>query len=105
MTDELDLDAIEARAAVATSGLWWTGMHDGFSYVVEGPESDSHPVAQRLIRPDAEFIAHARTDVPALLAEVRRLRAALAGKPVADREAVLSDTPTREPSLRFRELW
>lgn len=36
--------------------------------------------------PDAEFIAAARTDVPALLAEVQRLRGEL-----AEAEAVVSD--------------
>jgi len=63
-----DRAAIKARAETATEGPWWTGMHDGFSYTVEGPNTDSHPVAQRLIRSDAEFIAHAREDIPALLA-------------------------------------
>lgn len=69
--EALDLDAIQKRADAATAGSWWTGMKDGFSYTVEGPEADSHPVAQRLIRPDAEFIVHAREDVPALVAALR----------------------------------
>ena len=50
MTD-LDLDAIEARADAATDGPW---------------------VVKLL---DAEFIAHARTDVPALVAALREARA------------------------------
>ena len=45
MTD-LDLEAIKARAEAANGGPW----------------------------KDAEFVAHARTDVPALIAEVKRLR-------------------------------
>lgn len=79
-TERLDLSAIKARVEAASLGPWqWEactedgminevgevlsagGMHtEGFVYV-----SDS----------DADFIAHARTDVPALLAEVERLRA------------------------------
>jgi len=50
MTD-LDLDAIQARADAATGGPW-----------------KSLP----------EFIAHARTDIPALIAEVKALRGKVA---------------------------
>jgi replication-associated recombination protein RarA len=59
----IDRDELRAKAEAATPGPWWTGMHDGFSHTVEGPEADSHPVAQRLIRPDAEYIAAASPDV------------------------------------------
>lgn len=38
-----------------------------------------------ITHPDAEFIAHAREDVPALVAEVRRLRAQLAAEQSAHR--------------------
>lgn len=55
MGDELDLDVIEARAAAAVPG--W-----------------SRPGWSRRAYADAAFIAHARTDIPALVAEVRRLR-------------------------------
>ena len=92
MTD-LDLDAVEARAAAAKRGPW----------VVETPESvyghdggpdwidlrwvsdedtvgdDDPPWLGPMLVTDAEFIAHARTDVPALVAEVRRLRVLLDG--------------------------
>ena len=67
------LSEIQARLNAATEGPWWTGMHDGFSYTVEGPEADSHPVAQRLINDDATFIAHAPADIAFLLSEVSRL--------------------------------
>lgn len=89
--ESLDLEAIEARANAATEGPW---------------EADNTEVMQHWSRPepwqpiatnevacmaycyggsargieneaDAEFIAHAREDVPALIAEVRRLRAAV----------------------------
>lgn len=96
MTDE-ELGAIEARAGAATPGPWgyygdthpaWAAGHAG-SYVY----SRSAPVKVcQLADPwqhnpnkaiDAAFIASARADVPALVAEVRRLHAV--------REAVLRE--------------
>jgi hypothetical protein len=82
MTDRVDLEAIEARAASATRGPW-TQRHRDIG--VEGPNylqtlawtarlADEGTVGVRSVA-DAEFIAHARTDVPALVAEVRALRA------------------------------
>jgi hypothetical protein len=80
-----ELDAIEARAREARPGPW------GFELAVD-PIANDHPWVQ-LIAPGGEviagdipheeterdfaFIAHARTDIPALIAEVRRLREAL----------------------------
>ena len=88
-----DLDAIRARADAATPGPWrtWNDGHVGSPTVHIGggvmPTPGSDP-AQRM--PDAEFIAHARTDIPALLAalaaahaETERLRRAVADQ--ADR--------------------
>jgi len=83
MTDPtLDLDAIEARATEATPGPWRPIIYgesdfDGPGrYVSFGPDatciSDSTSMDSD---EDAVFIAAARTDVPALVAEVRRLRA------------------------------
>lgn len=90
---DLDLDAIEARANAATDGPWlgydersdlreenpdvnpmWVVAHmepDGVNWVrdiadIGGGEQDEA---------DAEFIAHARTDVPALVAALREARA------------------------------
>ena len=92
----LDLDAIEARANAATDGPWlgydersdlreenpdvnpmWVVAHmepDGVNWVrdiadIGGGEQDEA---------DAEFIAHARTDVPALVAALREARAKVA---------------------------
>lgn len=68
-----DLDAIEARANAATRGPW-TGEFM--------PEHGDAPIVYaefnyELIYKthDRDFINAARTDVPALVAEVRRLRA------------------------------
>jgi hypothetical protein len=84
MTDatELDIDAIRARVEAATDGPWRfsnttdtrgrkgefraPSPHNGFMLV--GPWTNNA---------DAEFIAHARTDLPAALDEITRLRAAL----------------------------
>jgi hypothetical protein len=94
MTTPLDLDQIEARAAAAPGGYWvplhtriwlpWTGPDD------TGPVS-AHDTGRYITVEDGDwhgttapppglwaFIAAARDDVPALCAEVRRLRAALA---------------------------
>lgn len=69
----LNLDAIEARVAAATDGPWKHGGNDG---LVWGPRIGD-PVSGSTEPEDADFIAAARTDVPALVAEVRQLRAAL----------------------------
>ena len=73
----IDLDAIEARASVATEPPW-KHLDDE----IVGPEIPDMP---RGFRPydtiamadeltDREFIAHARTDIPTLIAEIRRLQ-------------------------------
>jgi hypothetical protein len=82
---ESELAAIEARAAKATEGPW-VNMPDGpfwgeiktarlegeggWSTIAEMPEADDREA-------DFDFIAAAREDVPALVAEIRRLRTAL----------------------------
>ncbi len=95
-----DLEAIRARAEAATPGPWWYDQDErmwrlhGVQFVIP-PQG---PVAQQVIgrqilkapkkgtpyaeywpsAPDAEFIAHARTDVDVLLQELDRLQARLA---------------------------
>lgn len=71
-----DLDAIEAREKAASPGPWLvSGWQDpdefwfGDGYYEGGPA-----VLGSNGEADAEFIGHARADVPALVAEVRRLR-------------------------------
>lgn len=66
----LDLDAIEARAGAATEGPWEIiGGNEWLTGVEVGIGS---PCGIQIA--DAEFIAAARTDVPALVAEAIRLR-------------------------------
>lgn len=87
---ELDPDAIRARADAATEGPWVVhtagtgirghlGQPDNPYAWVRGPSG--LPIAERHnggTVADMEFAAAARTDVPALLDEVERLRAAVA---------------------------
>ena len=83
MTDA-DLDAIEQRTNAATEGPWFQDSDnpglvwgeqrsDGDGYWSLFASETGHDATAE--PQDAEFIAHARSDVPALLAEVRRLRA------------------------------
>jgi len=76
------LAAIEARSNAATEGPWAV---DELGNVEDVPELDLHrfdimpqTIARTELRKeDGEFIAHARTDVPALLALVREQQAKL----------------------------
>ena len=72
------LDDIKARAAAATGGPWRVQL-DGFDY---GPWDEVYVDNARgqcpctpCGVPNAEFIAHARTDVPALVAAVEAVLA------------------------------
>jgi len=99
MAEPLDLDVIEARADAATAGPWWWdedefmwrlhGVHGTISgndwipeqvlnhQIAKAPKQGTSYAEYWPERADADFIAAARTDVPALVAEVRRLRMAL----------------------------
>jgi hypothetical protein len=80
----LDLDAIEARVAAATFAPWYAhthtiGGHLGY-WVSHTPGQCVALInGPAVMMPDtaanAEFIAHARTDVPALVERVRALEA------------------------------
>ncbi len=87
MTDD-ELNEIEARVDAASDGPWYADKHSVF-VKLEDDESLSEYDRERhremndeeAIYEDqhssphnAEFITHAREDVPALVAEVRRLR-------------------------------
>lgn len=83
MTND-ELQAIKARAEAATPGPWTTGagkINGETRELVIAPNDDvivaiayggfGNPVDRTT--EDRTFIAHARTDVPALIAEVERL--------------------------------
>ena len=97
--DRTRLDAIRARCEAATPGEW--------TAVWRGNTVKSHAVITKIfgqsitggISPrtgNAEFIAHARTDVPDLLAEIERLTAELAATE-SDRDVL------REEIQRWRD--
>ena len=78
------LNEIEARANAATEGPWTPDEYtevdpDGFyelsRVIAPDPDGDDRcaigVVHTGILRPDADFIAHARTDVPALVAALR----------------------------------
>ena len=79
-----ELKAIKRRTKKATPGPWTVGEHHG----VDFPEAVLYDIAcntnditdEIYLKEDADFIAHARTDVPALVEEVKRLQLALALK-------------------------
>lgn len=80
MTDE-ELAEIAARADAAAVGPWHSSKHDDFYGIVrDGQRPRCIAVLSNLatemsqLALDAEFIAHARDDVPKLVAEVQRLR-------------------------------
>lgn len=80
MTDT-ELTVIERRAQAAMPGPWHLaiccdeyGGVDGRSNIEVGAIDVADDVADN----DADFIAHAREDTPALIAEIRRLRQGLA---------------------------
>ncbi|MDP9351701.1 MAG: hypothetical protein M3P51_09205 [Chloroflexota bacterium] len=81
----VDLEAIKARCKAATPGPWWAtcrDVSDDFArddsflgFEVHGPPPAYRGQLER--GADALFIANARTDVPALVAEVERLQTCL----------------------------
>ena len=68
------LEAIRKRVVAATAGPWIPFYgYDGEAVVV-APTNEHGEIATDMYDNDAEFIAHASEDIPALLAEVERLR-------------------------------
>lgn len=79
------LDDIERDASEATPGPWIPVGNEKDGCVVDGPPHDFDGFFREL---DTRFIAAARTDVPEMAAEIRRLRALI------DRiRAVLAEEP------------
>lgn len=95
---EIDIEAIRQRAEAATPGPWWDdsdencwrlhGVHGRIPVTLGGVTIDQVMNHQIIKAPkrntpyaeywpneaDAAFIRHAREDIPALLAEINRLR-------------------------------
>lgn len=68
----IDLEAIEARLKAATPGPWINRPEKSFNV-----QSVNKNIASCFRTENADFIAHSREDIPALLAEVERLNAEL----------------------------
>lgn len=95
---DLDIDAIEQRANAATEGPWvpvkldresdWRDIQtlDGESVAAGGLVGEGDGYGCACSPTDAEFISHARTDIPELVARVRELEAALRALQVAANE-------------------
>ena len=99
---EQELQAIEERASKATPGAWIVeaGEYSGRDWMIGSVamflgascwDDKCYTVTTNQVhaselegdaKTDAEFIAYAREDVPALIAEVKRLRAKLDAMPV-----------------------
>ena len=99
-----ELEAMQARADAATPGPWTVhndARFDPDHYTISSPgncpeldiratEYVEHPFYGPQGKADADFIAAARADVPALLAEVRALQQELADIWTAMQEAGLA---------------
>jgi len=89
MSEPIDLDDIEARAEAATPGPWNWEVHLNdteidfapgeqafyWTWEVGGENAELGGAEFEDPAPNVAFIAHARTDVPALIARVRELEA------------------------------
>jgi hypothetical protein len=77
LTDR-QLAAMQARESAATPPPWnAVDATDGFVALVRTDGADARTLARVAVAADGEFMARARADMPALLAEVTRLRTEL----------------------------
>ncbi len=83
--DDLNVEEIEARCEAATPGPWRISrLRDGGDLVMQATDDAARNPIGVVVDcsdpygfngdPDAAFIAAAREDVPALIAEIRKLR-------------------------------
>ena len=75
---EIDLFAIQARCDHASRGPWKSFIEgrdhgSGSSFIRTGETQGTDIELSGATETDQDFIAHARQDIPALLAEIRRL--------------------------------
>jgi hypothetical protein len=111
LTDQ-QLDDYDRLAQAATPGPWCTDaweIYQGAEYqpglsmwIGETCRGTSSPVQDRT---DAEFVAHARTAMPALVAEVRRLRTVVAAareQGITDAAALLDEVGEKNAAYLLR---
>jgi hypothetical protein len=76
----IDLQEIESRCLSATSGPWESYIVGRDTEAGLNCISTGHARLLEILggsEADQDFIAHAREDIPVLIAEIRRLRASL----------------------------
>ena len=74
LTNE-ELTQIKERAEKATRGKWsFVPIDDSLEYFIVGEDGNEAVASEVFMINDAAFIAHAREDIPKLLAEVESLR-------------------------------
>lgn len=73
---KLEIEAIRERAEKASKGDWYY-IDFGFNDFTISSEYTEREVARTFSEDDADFIAHAREDIPKLLAEIERMRAGI----------------------------
>ena len=110
MSGEIDYDRIERRCEAASPAPW--GNQGRTVVTADGTYPADHtslrpaPSAEKRLHADREFIAHARQDLPALLARCRELEAARAEANYLRewRDDAVRSCAERKCSLRDREL-
>jgi hypothetical protein len=122
--ERLDLEAIKKRLALATPGPWYRigpPWNDGQPWINAGSQDphrkrficdlddmsdwgdDDESTQGRSITGDADFVAGARSDIPALVAEVERLTNRLRGYEFLDEDAALEEDEPEKIDLVQRE--
>lgn len=71
MLTPTEINKMEVRANAATAGPWRIGHINAFEHA--DIDCEDGTIAQVQSRRDQAFIASARTDIPRLIAEIRRL--------------------------------
>jgi len=119
MTDQPDIEAIAARAAAATPGPWVVRERlrgkgaQTFGHVIILEDRSGYPGAVlegMRANTDADFIAHAREDIPALIerlqavkAEAEELTDSLIAVNQQHAEAIIERDRWREDAERLAE--
>jgi hypothetical protein len=110
MLTQAELAAIEARLRAATPGPWYASNalneYAPFCDIVAQDANESwvcekYSILDGIKTEDCEFIAHARADIPALLAHVRELQTQLD----AERWRDVNDPDAEMPPLLEDATW
>lgn len=99
MLTQDDLNMIKERAKKATPGPWYADDErwPGNANLQYWFDTHYDGVGAAATKADAEFIAHAREDIPRLVAEVERLRLA-----IREIQDITEDFNLENPEVRLR---